>query len=95
MQGASDVVNSDAVQNVGTSKKWERKALSRLLIKLKAMFEAQKEQERRLEQQLKIDIVSELALRAAKSEPEKIARENVHVQKITQTQERSSFQCMV
>ena len=67
------------------------KALSDVF-KFKDMFEAQKEQERRLEQQLKI---TDLSVTAAKSQPEKIAKRICYVQKISQTQEKSSFQCMV
>jgi len=59
------------------------KALSDVF-KFKDMFEAQKEQERRLEQQLKI---TDLSVTAAKSQPEKIEREYVRPEDFANTGE--------
>jgi len=54
------------------------------VFKFKDMFEAQKEQERRLKQQLKI---TDLAVTAAKSQPEKIEREYVRPEDFANTGE--------
>lgn len=54
------------------------------VFKFKDMFEAQKEQERRLEQQLKI---TDLSVTAAKSQPEKIEREYVRPEDFANTGE--------
>ena len=77
MQGASDVFNSDAVQNFGIPIVGD-------IMKISDQLKQQKEVEAGAKQNR---IVSELALRASKTEPEKIDREYVRPEDFSNTGE--------
>jgi len=77
MQGASDIFNSDAVQNFGIPIVGD-------IMKISDQLKQQKEVEAGAKQNR---IVSELALRASKTEPEKIDREYVRPEDFSNTGE--------